>query len=308
MKVNSTIITNGTILVLLIGFVCFVVLRTMNTSATKRLAIQEEVQYDDPIFEKISSQDLPFVAEAFFADDNYLYMAHGKTFTIHNLNGDVLKSHETSDKIQDILLVQRSFYILHEQNIEVLSRSGQQIQTITSPNKASMLTSITSLNDTLYVSDRGQFKILKFDLEGKYHGTIESPYQFIAPSGFMALTNQDSNHLWCVNPGRHQLEKYSADGTFVASFGAAGAKPGSFSGCCNPCYIQVTETGDLITSEKGIPRVSLYSNRGIYLGHILATKGSTEGHQPMLIQYQNQILYIIHQQQLMKFQSSIDQY
>ncbi|MDR2914375.1 MAG: hypothetical protein LBV74_06050, partial [Tannerella sp.] len=68
--------------------------------------------------------------------------------------------------------------------------------------------------------------------------------------------------IYCVNSGRHLIETYTPDGDFIAAFGGPGAESGFFAGCCNPAYISFTSEGDLLTSEKGNPRVSTFERNG----------------------------------------------
>jgi len=59
---------------------------------------------------------------------------------------------------------------------------------------------------------------------------------------------------------------------FISSFGASIADGGYFAGCCNPAYLSFTSDGALITSEKGIPRVSSFSRNGVLNAALLNGK------------------------------------
>jgi predicted lipoprotein with Yx(FWY)xxD motif len=52
------------------------------------------------------------------------------------------------------------------------------------------------------------------------------------------------------------------DGKFIASFGETGGQAGAFAGCCNPVYLEKSSNGNILTSEKGNPRISCYGKDG----------------------------------------------
>ncbi len=68
--------------------------------------------------------------------------------------------------------------------------------------------------------------------------------------------------LWVVNPGKLTLEKYSYNGLLLNSWSRPSIKIEGFSGCCNPVHIAIASDGNIITSEKGINRIKVYSQTG----------------------------------------------
>jgi Lon protease-like protein len=67
-----------------------------------------------------------------------------------------------------------------------------------------------------------------------------------------------------VNPGKLRVETYSLDGDFGrdSTWGRSGPTPADFVGCCNPVHIAQLPDGRFVTSEKGSPRVKVYSEAG----------------------------------------------
>ncbi|MDR0815262.1 MAG: hypothetical protein LBN37_05880, partial [Bacteroidales bacterium] len=78
--------------------------------------------------------------------------------------------------------------------------------------------------------------------------------------------------LYCSNSGRHQIETYTLNGEYKGKFGSAGGGPGAFCGCCNPVYLTCTPTGEIITCEKGNPRVSCYGADGKFRSILLDSR------------------------------------
>ena len=90
---------------------------------------------------------------------------------------------------------------------------------------------------------------------------IKSPEGFVIPSySFGIISINDT--IYCSNSGKHRVESYTLDGEFITSFGAAGTQAEAFSGCCNPVYLEKGFDGNILTSEKGNPRISYYGKNG----------------------------------------------
>ncbi len=63
-------------------------------------------------------------------------------------------------------------------------------------------------------------------------------------------------------PGMHRIEAYTFDGHLELSWGKRGMGIEAFCGCCNPSNIAILPDGRVVTAEKGIPRVKVYSADG----------------------------------------------
>jgi hypothetical protein len=68
--------------------------------------------------------------------------------------------------------------------------------------------------------------------------------------------------LWVTNPGHHRIEAYTPDGQFERSWGEAANAIHGFCGCCNPVHFTRLPDGRFVTSEKGLPRIKIYSATG----------------------------------------------
>ncbi len=85
---------------------------------------------------------------------------------------------------------------------------------------------------------------------------------FIVPSPFLDVLIHRDGLLRVNNPGRHRVEAYTFDGDLEAAWGKPTAGIEGFCGCCNPIAIAALADGRLVTCEKGIPRVKIYSAAG----------------------------------------------
>ena len=137
--------------------------------------------------------------------------------------------------------------------------------------------SLTVFGNHVFVTDASNKNICQYQTDGTLTRFINSPKGFVVPSYSFSITHIGET-VYCSNPGRHLVESYSQDGEFLASFGEAGLAAGRFSGCCNPVHVIASPTGELLTSEKGVPRISCYSLNGEFRSILLDEKALGGGH------------------------------
>ena len=142
-----------------------------------------------------------------------------------------------------------------------------------------------------FVTDASNKNICKYTLDGTLVRFIQSPKGFIVPSYCFGIAYIDGL-IYCSNPGRHQVESYTTEGAFIASFGKAGVEAGAFSGCCNPAVLTSSTHGELLTSEKGIPRISCYGLDGQFRSILLDSKALGGGNAAYDVRVMNDKLIV----------------
>ena len=86
---------------------------------------------------------------------------------------------------------------------------------------------------------------------------------FDIPNGVLDFAVSATGVIDVANPGKHRVERYTAQGALVSQFGRFdGRDPAGFGGCCNPTNLAVDAHGRVIVSEKAGPRVKLYDPAG----------------------------------------------
>ncbi len=131
-----------------------------------------------------------------------------------------------------------------------------------------ILTSIAVAQNDIFVADAGNRLVLRFDLAGKLVGKIGMPDPdrempgFSVPSEYFDIAVDSEEMLYIANPGRLRMEAYSFDGSLETFWGEAGSGIKNFFGCCNPSQFAMLPSGKFVTSEKGIPRIKIYSDEG----------------------------------------------
>jgi hypothetical protein len=146
-------------------------------------------------------------------------------------------------------------------------------------------------SDYIFVTDAENKNICRYTKEGDFLDFILSPNSFVIPSyAFDIIIIQDT--IYCSNSGRHRIESYSLEGKYLGSFGKVGIEAGSFVGCCNPGYLAATQYGDIITSEKGIPRISCYGHDGKFRAILLDSKMLGGGTKAYCVKVQDDRIYV----------------
>lgn len=134
--------------------------------------------------------------------------------------------------------------------------------------KKAILTSILPARNAVLVADAGNRIIHAFSLDGRKTGEIGRKDSarhvpgFVVPSPFLDLGAAAEDSFWAINPGRHQLERYSFQGDYLEGWGEPGNSIQKFCGCCNPVHFVRLPDGKFVTSEKGLTRIKVYSAQG----------------------------------------------
>ncbi|TVS18436.1 MAG: hypothetical protein EA424_10935 [Planctomycetaceae bacterium] len=169
-------------------------------------------------------------------------------------------------------------YVGLASRVEVFDASGQPIATWSEGlDQDSLLTSLAVFEDNVLAADAGNRVVVRWDATGRLLGTIGQPDDqrgidgFVIPSEHFDIVVPDDGVLRVVNPGAQRIEAFTLDGSPLGHWGEASARIEGFFGCCNPSHLTVLADGRFVTSEKGLPRVKLYSPQGEFESVIATT-------------------------------------
>lgn len=132
----------------------------------------------------------------------------------------------------------------------------------------SILTSIAVAEEDVFVADAGNRVVLRYNPDGELVGRIGEPDPkrdlrgFVIPSPYFDVAVTGSDVVCVANPGARRIEAYTFDGAWLGQWGRASADIDGFFGCCNPANFAVLADGRFVTSEKGLPRIKVYSREG----------------------------------------------
>lgn len=214
---------------------------------------------------------------AFDVEGGSIYLATPNNIYVYGLSGELQTNFSVPSDLRDIALFDGKLFALFPTRIEVYDRDGEMERSWDACSENSDYCSLAVCGEGVFVTDAANKNICKYNIDGTLAKFINSPKGFVVPSYCFAIAVMDGK-LFCSNPGRHQVEQYTLDGEFVTAFGKSGAGKGEFSGCCNPAIITPANGGELLTSEKGVPRVSCYDKNGKFRSLLLDSKALGGGH------------------------------
>jgi hypothetical protein len=214
------------------------------------------------LYKKTNSFDAASNIICFDIYDNMIYVALSDKISVFDLSGKHQCDFEMEENVRDIVVdCMETIYLLYSTRIDLYSFDGQKKGGWEACSDNSDYCSFTTTQNYVFVTDAENKLIWQYDKQGGLVRFIKSPEGFIIPSyAFDIISINDT--IYCSNSGRHKIESYTLDGKFIASFGVAGTQAGAFAGCCNPVYLEKTSNGNILTSEKGNPRISCYGKDG----------------------------------------------
>ena len=216
------------------------------------------------LYQKIDSFEAASDIQCFDIYENRIYVALSDKMSVFDLSGNPQYDFTIEAGVRDIVIDRienGTIYLLYPTKIDLYSFEKKKIYECKSCSDNSDYCAITTTKDYIFVTDAENKNIVQYDKQGRLVRFIKSPEGFIIPSYSFDILNINDT-LYCSNSGRHKIESYTSDGEFIASFGVAGTQAGAFAGCCNPVYLAKSIDGNILTSEKGNPRISSYGRDG----------------------------------------------
>jgi hypothetical protein len=261
MKKSVKLLVNIVILLVIVGFVWYLIQsQSNNRQFAANIPVEEPF---DARFTQTSSFNVPEEIIRFGLYDNEtLFIASDESIYVYNISGNQIAKFPLNSGILDVAVYEDEFFVLYQNHIEVYNIENQQLDrewTAHLPNTE--YCSFTVAAGYVFVTDAGNKNFVRYATDGEFIQTVISPNQFVIPSFSFDIAAYNDT-LYVINSGRHLIERYTIYGQYVDAWGESGSDPGYFIGCCNPNFISFTPNGNIITAEKGIPRVSLFTRDG----------------------------------------------
>lgn len=250
--------------------------------------------------------EVPGEINAFDIEGGSIFLATPNQVYIYGLSGELQNNFSIPTGLRDLAIFDGNIYALYPNAIEQYDRHGNLVRRLDACSDDADYCSMAICKEGIFVTDASNKHICKYNPDGSFASFIKSPNGFVVPSYCFGITVIDGK-IFCSNPGRHQVEQYATDGTFVASFGKSGAGKGAFSGCCNPAILTPANNGELLTSEKGIPRISCYSQEGAFRSVLLDAKALGGGHNAYRIRVMKDKLIVAGGEKVSVFQYNVQQ-
>jgi hypothetical protein len=167
------------------------------------------------------------------------------------------------------------FFVGMLDHIERFNRDGVLQVSWPSLGPRACLTALAEGKDgAIWAADAGNREVVEFDSSGAIVRRIGRRDDarhipgLVVPSAHLDVLVAADGSLVVTNPGLRQVEYYRASGDLLRSWGQSSNAAEGFAGCCNPTNIALLSDGRVVTSEKSLPRVKLYTADGHYLGMV----------------------------------------
>ncbi|MCU0959768.1 MAG: hypothetical protein MUF48_06655 [Pirellulaceae bacterium] len=155
-----------------------------------------------------------------------------------------------------------------DRRVVVVSPTGAVLGQWPELAEKSVITALAATPHHVVVADAGLREVRICDLAGTVQQRIGTPDPdrnmpgFVLPSPYFDVVCGDDETLWVVNSGMRRIECYSLSGELQSMWGEASSDLAGFFGCCNPAHLARLPDGRFVTSEKGIPRIKVFSAIG----------------------------------------------
>lgn len=198
-------------------------------------------------------------------------IASGKGVSVHSASGEHLFEIPLAEPARCVAFGGGNIFIGLRDHIEVFAPDGKWLRRWEALAGKPWLTGLAADDDSLFVADSGNRVVWRYDRSGKLQGKIGRKDKdrdvpgLVLPSPYLDVKLGADGLLRVNNPGRHVVEVYTKAGELEFSWGKPGAGIRTFCGCCNPIGLALLPDGSVVTCEKGLPRVKVYSAKGDFV-------------------------------------------
>jgi hypothetical protein len=217
----------------------------------------------------------PYAAKALAtASDGRIFLAAENAIQVIDADGAPLTSIPTEQTPSCIAVATADHaepervYAAVSRQVLAIDRQGKVAAKWQPLNDKAVLTAIALTPNSVLVADAGNRCVIQYDCNGSQLGVIgaEQPDRdmpgFVIPSPYFDLVIGADETVAIVNPGMRRIETFTWNGQLQSVWGSAGSRLQDFFGCCNPSHLDRLPDGRFVTSEKGIPRIKIYSDAG----------------------------------------------
>jgi len=257
----------------------------MANAATAAAPPQSSNQFDYDIerFKKVDPQLIKYEVAARFkcprndsrrlaiGPDGALYIAASGWVSLLNADGRPLREFEVAGQARAVAVSPDGLvYASLRDHIEVFDANGKRLASWAPPQSKAWISGLAVSGETIWAADSGNRVVWRCDRSGKVIARIGEKNKdrnipgLVAPSPHLDVKMGADGLLRVTNPGRHSVELYTEKGDLELAWGRPSMAIDGFCGCCNPISIALLPDGRHVTCEKGLPRVKIYSEKGVF--------------------------------------------
>ncbi|HBO44626.1 MAG TPA: hypothetical protein DD670_11980 [Planctomycetaceae bacterium] len=161
-------------------------------------------------------------------------------------------------------------YVGFKDRVAAFNADGQPKAVWEPLDARTILTSIAVGDGDVFVADAGNRRVLRYDASGKIQNELATgggrnpAPPLVIPSPHFDVAVGTDGLVRVVNPGSHRITFFTPEGLYESplTWGEPGMQIERFCGCCNPVAIALLGDNRVVTAEKGVPRVKVYSADG----------------------------------------------
>ncbi|MCF8357433.1 MAG: hypothetical protein K9H26_01655 [Prolixibacteraceae bacterium] len=215
--------------------------------------------------------------------NNLIYLAADSSVKILTVQGQLQSQFSIEDNPRCIGVNNERLIVGYKDHFTVYTHSGDELFSTGKLTDSTLITSVAFWEENIVVADAGKRRVYIYTQDQKVaeiEGVSGSNnlLGFIVPSPYFDLAVNTENELWCTNPGMHALQQYNLRGDLLENWDKASNDIDGFTGCCNPAQFSFLPDGRFVTSEKGMPRIKIYTPSG-KLESVVAAPSKFEGNQ-----------------------------
>ncbi|MBZ5496303.1 MAG: NHL repeat-containing protein [Acidobacteriia bacterium] len=194
---------------------------------------------------------------------------------IFDPNGNLVRNWKVVEKAECLTAgPDERIYVGAAGRVEIYDAGGGRVGGFEAgeKNQPAAVTAIKVFRQEILVADAAARFIRRYDLSGKQLGVIGTKSKagsFMLPNRSLDIAVDSKGVVRATDTGRHQVTAWALDGSPLGSFGKFGmSDPQDFVGCCNPVNLALTPDGKIVTGEKMVARVKVYTPDGKLLAVI----------------------------------------
>ena len=211
--------------------------------------------------------DLP-VALAMI-DGRDICIAGDKAIVVLSPDGREIRRLDLPLAPQALATADKTIYVASKNAIAVLTSEGQQQDRWATLGDKAHLVSLAVSDEYVFAADAGNRVVMRYDRKtGKrtYKNGLADSGAFLSgfkvPSPHLDVAMTAAGNLLTVDPGRSLVQLRDVYGDVLKSWGTQGSEITKFYGCCNPAAIATLDDGSVVTYEKTLQRVKVYTPEG----------------------------------------------
>jgi hypothetical protein len=202
-------------------------------------------------------------------DGGNICVAGDKAIAILSADGGEIRRLDLPFAPQALATAGKTIYVASKKAIAVLTSDGREQGRWEPLDDKAHLTSLAVSDEYVYAADAGNRVVMRYDRKtGKrtYKNGRPDSGAFLSgfnvPSPHMDVALSPAGDLLTVDPGRALVQVRDTYGDVLKSWGSEGSDITKFYGCCNPAAIAVLGDGSVVTYEKTLQRIKVYSPDG----------------------------------------------